>query len=491
MTPQLIPPGQFLLLAIFLWLSCCDIAFARRKAPTPTDLDKDQNPPWYEPSDFNMTFDDWERFINPPKNYNFLEDPAWYLIHSGYLLRDFSRQQEMMALYLANITADKTWYDFGTQYFKIIAPLTTEWYPIDSPEDGFPQNKQEDCVVSGKKLKNMYKEKVETHPHVDVPPGIMDCGGPMDSSAEVDEPRKGGSIFDPPKWLFRFPDQKYLAFPRDSITVRSMLGNLVSGTPVRHNGKFVLAVSEEVFLKSWHTILIAIGELAAFMIQINEKIANRVIKPRMWPPGMNPIVDLRPHQTRLFRREKIGYEDYFNMKFGGTLSQTLDHLEDPDWINLAAALYRAGEVGGIDLPVAYVNVVNIVYRGVLPLMMDMMADLAVKLNDLSEKYWERPEGEPIPEKYRGKPHLIYSWGFPRYLGFNPTGGTLRKWPEWSEFDYRIEPWPLTQEEIPEGLQKVMFESRIEEGFNFPNPFPWKGTVSQSTPQRSGSTIFLP
>ncbi|KAF3283857.1 hypothetical protein TWF970_001028 [Orbilia oligospora] len=158
----------FLLLALYLWLSCFDFVSARRK--TPTAAANQDNPPWYHPPDFYVTAQEWDDFIKPPKDHNYLEDPVWYIFHGGYILRDFSRQQEMLATILANYTGDNTWLDFRTQYFKIIAPLTTEWYPINSEVDGYPNYMQKECRVTRRKLKNSYKEKIETHLTIDIPP---------------------------------------------------------------------------------------------------------------------------------------------------------------------------------------------------------------------------------------------------------------------------------------------------------------------------------
>ncbi|KAK6506810.1 hypothetical protein TWF481_005270 [Arthrobotrys musiformis] len=483
----LIPTVRFLL-SLCIILSSSQTVFARRKAPTAAA--NQENPPWYHPPDFNLTVQEWEDFIKPPKNHNYLEDPVWYLFYSGYLLRDFSRQQELLATILANYTADRTWLEFRMQYFNIIAPLTTEWYPIDSGIDGYPKDMQKECRVAKRTLENSYKEKIDAHLTIDVPPGILDCGGSMDTSAERDDPRSGGSRFDPPGWLFRFPGQKYLPFPRDSITVRKMLKDLFSGTPKydKDKGELVVGVSQVEFLNNWRTIFGVIEQLGAFMIQVHEKIEQTELKA-LWPEGQNPIVDRRQRQTQIFQREKIGYEEYFDAKFGGTLSQTTERVEDPNWIQLAAILYRRSLAGATDIFVAYGNIVNIVYRGVLPFMMDMMADIAVKANDLAIEHAEWPEG--TPERASGKPHPLFSWGIPKFLDFHLMGGVLRRWPEWTEYGYRVEPWPLKKEELAEGVRKMVLESQIEESLNIHNPFPWRGTVRRSTDQRSESTVFLP
>ncbi|KAK6521704.1 hypothetical protein TWF506_001908 [Arthrobotrys conoides] len=485
-----VPSGQFLLLALYLWLSCLDFVSAIRKPPTAAA--NQENPPWYHPPDFYVTAKEWDDFTKPPKGDNYLEDPAWYLFHSGYILRDFSRQQERLATELANLTGDRTWIDLRTQYFNIIAPLTTEWYPIDSKIDGYPKDMQKECRVAGKTLKNSYKEKIEAHYMINVPPGIMDCGGSMDTSAERDDPRKGGSKFDPPESLFRFPGQKYRPYPRDSITVRGMLKNLFSGTPKtdKKTGEVMVGVSQVEFIKNWLLIFRVIEELEEFMTEVHEKIDETELKP-LWPEDKNPIVDKRPRQTRIFRREKIGYEEYFNSKFGGTLSQTTDRVTDSEWIILAAIMYRHTEKGAPDIFVVYGSLINIIYRGILPLMMDMMADISVKANDLAIEHAEWPEGMPIPEKYIGKTHPLLSWGFPKVWYFFIIGGVMRQWPEWTDGQYRVEPWPLKQEELAEGVRKMVLESQIEESLNFYNPFPWRGTVRRSTEDRSGSTVFLP
>ncbi|TGJ73112.1 hypothetical protein EYR41_000230 [Orbilia oligospora] len=337
-----VPSGQFLLLALYLWLSCFDFVSARRK--TPTAAANQDNPPWYHPPDFYVTAQECDDFIKPRKDHNYLEDPVWYIFHGGYILRDFSRQQEMLATILANYTGDNTWLDFRTQYFRIIAPLTMEWYPIGSEVDGYPKNMQNECRVARRKLKNSYKEKIETHLTIDIPPGIMDCGGSMDTSAERDGSRKGNSKLDPPEWLFQFPGQKHFPFPRDSISIRGMLKDLFNATPQidKNTGEVMVGVSQAE----------------------------------------------RQRQTRIFRREKIGYEEYFNLKFGGTLSETTDRVTDSEWINPAALMYSYLEKGAHDLLVTYGNIINIVYRGLLPLIMDMMADISVRENDLAVEHAE-------------------------------------------------------------------------------------------------------
>ncbi|KAF3096177.1 hypothetical protein TWF569_000376 [Orbilia oligospora] len=167
-----VPSGQFLLLALYLWLSCFDFVSARRK--TPTAAANQDNPPWYYPPDFYVTAQEWDDFIKPP-----------------------------------NYTGDNTWLDFRTQYFRIIAPLTTEWYPIDSEVDGYPKDTSD------------YRYSTWNY-------GLR---GSMDTSAERDGSRKGDSKLDPPEWLFQFPGQKHFPFPRDSISVRGMLKDLFNATP--------------------------------------------------------------------------------------------------------------------------------------------------------------------------------------------------------------------------------------------------------------------
>ncbi|KAF3296295.1 hypothetical protein TWF132_010894 [Orbilia oligospora] len=235
-----VPSGQFLLLALYLWLSCFDFVSARRK--TPTAAANQDNPPWYHPPDFYVTAQECDDFIKPRKDHNYLEDPVW-----------------------------------------IIAPLTMEWYPIDSEVDGYPKNMQNECRVARRKLKNSYKEKIETHLTIDIPPGIMDCGGSMDTSAERDGSRKGNSKLDPPEWLFQFPGQKHFPFPRDSISIRGMLKDLFNATPQidKNTGEVMVGVSQAEFVKDWDIIFQVIRQLGAFMKKVHEKIDERVFKTTM------------------------------------------------------------------------------------------------------------------------------------------------------------------------------------------------------------------
>ncbi|KAF3915655.1 hypothetical protein ABW21_db0209785 [Orbilia brochopaga] len=429
-------------------------------------------PDWYYATDLTLSSDEWTNFTTKAFSTDMLENPVWYLFHSGYLLREFSRQQERLATLLAVVTKKRQWGRFRTEFFQIIAPLTTEWYPLDAKEvkDGEPQAP---CTIFGVEVPNEYKENTRYHPDIDVPPGIMDCGGPLDTSAERDNPRAQRDQ-DP--------------FPRDYLSVQGILRGLFSAhVQESEDGQWRIFASQTGFLKAWLITRQTIERMTPFAESVFEYIG--AIPPDLSRlPDETPLVDERPRQTRLFPREKIGYQAYYDEKFGGSFMATEELLPDPEWLEEAVIAYSGRHPGAPDVFILYAVIVNTIFRGILPFMMDLFADIAVKANDLAKPHAKYPSWI---DSSRLREHPLLTWAIPKYEGFNVPEDVLRVSPEWTEGVYRVEPWPVLEDELRDATNRMAVEKVLEQDLHVDSPWPWRGSIHRSTQVISGSKVFLP
>ncbi|EPS39321.1 hypothetical protein H072_6926 [Dactylellina haptotyla CBS 200.50] len=390
-----------------------------------------------------------------------------------------------MAFLLEELTNNTAWRYFRTEYFRLVVPLTTEWYPVDETVERSPEREGIDCLAFSKITPKGYQERLEYHSHIDVPPGIMDCGGSLDTSGERDNPRAGGRSKNLPKWVSDFSDPPNTLFPRDSISVRLILEQLFSVTPRMTESGPVVDVSQIGFLKAWYTTYNVWRRLNDFVIKIMGYMESIPVEP-LWPEGQNPIVDQRFRQTRIFRREVIGYEKYFNEKFGGALLSTTDLIADPEWVEEAVRMYAHRWNNAPDPFVLYRVMVMAVARGVLSLMMDMFADISVKANNMAMRYVDDATRSTDPQN---KLENTAKWAIPDHRRFNKEE-VLRSWPEWTNGVYEITAWPVPEEELADAVRRILVEKYIEERINADNPFPWRGSIRYFTEEISESEVYL-
>ncbi|KAK6541464.1 hypothetical protein TWF694_007274 [Orbilia ellipsospora] len=435
-------------------------------------------PHWRYPPDLIVNATSWENFIKPPQG-GMLEDPTWYLLYSGYLLREFSRMEENMAILLGDLTSTSIWGYYNKDYFRKISPLTTEWYVSGGKEINKKLGlaKKVPCIVDGEEQVNTYRERVKYHPFTDKEPGIMDCGGPLDTSAKRDNPRSGD-------------------FSLDKIAVRKILENLFSARYTIKDGNPVVELSQTGFLAAWKTVRTVFTSLSAFVPEIVE-YTQYMPDTEIWELNFDPNVDVRRRQTRLFEREVIGYEEYFDGKYGGMATWTSDLVADPNWMARVVDRYEKRLHDTSDPFALYGVIVTTVCHGILPLMLEMFADIATKANDMAR------ENANIETQYLNIQlqadlnwgtisNPVYYWGLPDAddaQGMDEA--TLKNWPEWANNRYMIEAWPVPETQLRDAIRKISAEKVMEEGINANNPFPWRGSVRFETMMMSDSEIYLP
>ncbi|KAF3913690.1 hypothetical protein AA313_de0202083 [Arthrobotrys entomopaga] len=435
-------------------------------------------PKWRYPPDLTVNASSWETFIKIPQG-GMLEDPAWYLLYSGYLLREFSRMEENMAVLLGDLTRTNIWGYYNKDYFRRIAPLTTEWYPTGGKNANKKLGlaKKVPCIVEGEERVTMYRERVKYHPFIDVEPGIMDCGGLLDTSDKRDNPRLGD-------------------FSQDKVAVRKILENMFSAGSSIRDGEPVVELSQTGFLESWKTIRTVFTKLSTFVPEV-VRYTETMPDTELWPEGFDPNPDVRPRQTRLFKREVVGYEDYFNDKYGGMATWTSDMVADSNWMERAVRRYENRRQGTSDPFALYAVILTTVCHGILPFVLEMFADIAAKANNMARPYANTKalnldidnQAEQIVDR---EINPVYYWGLPAADGLQGTDEeTLKSWPEWANNGYITEAWPVPETGLSDAVRKMALEKSLEEGLNSGNPFPWRGSVRYETMVMSDSDIYLP
>ncbi|KAF3908376.1 hypothetical protein AA313_de0209999 [Arthrobotrys entomopaga] len=337
------------------------------------------------------------------------ENPLWWIFQASGTLRNLCRDAEKLAQALYLLTEDIQWLVFRELFFQFIAPLMTEFLVVQQ------------TTSDGRKVSSYRQDEYHIRKGK-VPPGIMDKGGIFDTSFPRDDWKAQGESANP--------------FPRDTLTMKVLVKKLFQDTVEDFNGQQVVFASDDRFRKAWSTVWKVYMNLGSLVTEV----ANHV-DGKEWGPvskdAPKAVVDVRPRQTREFDRQKIGYEQYYRGKFGEALAA--HEAEDPDSKWLAGGFMgRAFKI--IDTPnmfVVYGVILNTIYRSVLPFMMDMFADIAVRMNDLARDSVSSFE---------------FNWGIPVVPGqqFSPLE-ILQKWPEWTEGNYRTDAWPIPQEYLDRAL----------------------------------------
>ncbi|KAK6346692.1 hypothetical protein TWF696_006810 [Orbilia brochopaga] len=352
-------------------------------------------PEWVQPvNTIIVEQQDWDGFAgNPTPGTKVLENPLWYIFQCGYILRAMSGDSDILAYQLSRVLEDNQMNAFRQEYFRTIAPLMTRflWTQMKRQSDG-------EWVWLWAQTK---------HDGDPLPTGIMDSGGILDTSFPRDDRAAQVDSLNP--------------FPRDTLTMKVLLKKLFQNTPEYQPRGPVVYVSDTNFLQAWHTVKQVIENLGPLVERVIEYC--NAFKWRQ-PAGEPQLaVSSLPRQTHVSNRQDIGYGNYLS-SFGMTSYENAS--EDNAWIENGVLGYKLG----LDVPnlyTVYASLVNSVYRGALPFIMDMFADLALRANDLGDQTIFGPEVD---------------FALPNFNDFTVTREELEKRPQWSEDRYRTEPWPL-------------------------------------------------
>ncbi|KAF3218878.1 hypothetical protein TWF191_008083 [Orbilia oligospora] len=364
-------------------------AFKDRYRDKASTLEVPEESEWAAPSDdIIVRKSDWDNFVTDLTT-DMLENPMWYLLRTSQLLRYFSRDVEAMAAGIYQNTKNETWLDFRDEYFDIISPLMTE-FTWEKPDP--------------KKPGNFYQAK---HRTPRAPSGLMDRAGIFDSS------------FPPDPWSSTLSDGTPNPYTHDAFALKIAVLKLFQPKSDDYDGQQVVSINDSRFDLLWTTVKQVYDRLALFTVKL-----AAVINAQEWKPGdpgaPTKKLDMRPRQTREYNRKEEGYKSYYK-KFSEEFD-AYDQEEDPSkW----AQSYWV--------------------FGVLALMMDMLADIALKANILARK--SVVSIDPL-------------WALPKDPNFEVDVSTLRQYPEWTGGAYMTWGYPIPEAILP--MFKPIFEKQKQQ-----------------------------
>ncbi|KAK6512970.1 hypothetical protein TWF506_009132 [Arthrobotrys conoides] len=394
-------------------------AFKQRYKDKASTLAVPEENEWAAPGeDIIVRKSAWDKFAtdlttDPPNN------PMWYLLRASHLLRYFSRDAEAMAHGIWQNTKNVKWLDFRDEYFEIISPLMTE-FTWEQPDP--------------KKSGNYFQAK---HRTPTAPPGLMDRAGIFDSS------------FSPDPWNSTLPNGSPNPYTRDTFALKVAVSKLFQPKPEEYDGQPVVFINDSRFDLLWTTVKQVYDRLEPFTKKLAEAVNKE--KWKLGDPGGSATkkLDMRPRQTREFQREKEGYESYYE-KFWEEFD-AYDEQQDPSkslqshWVFGLLMGHKLKYPNTTNVFVAYGILVTTVYHSVLALMMDMLADIALKANILARK--SLVSIDPL-------------WALPKDPDFEVDVSTLEKYPEWTEGVYMTWWYPIPEALFP--AVKPIFQKQREE-----------------------------
>ncbi|KAK6343502.1 hypothetical protein TWF730_011092 [Orbilia blumenaviensis] len=361
----------------------------------------------------------WDEF-STGLTTNMRENPMWYMLRAAHLLRYFSRDAEVMAQGIYQTTQNAKWLQFRDEYFEIIAPLMTE-FTWEQPDP--------------KKPGNFFQTKHQNLPTL--PRGLFDRAGLFDSS------------FAPDPFNDTLADGAPNTYPHDTIALKIALAKLFQPRTEDFDGQPLVTVSDTRFIYLWTTIKEAYDRLAP----LTKRLAKAVNKEKwkLGDPGgaATKKLDMRPRQTREYKRAEAGYENYYE-KFWEEFDAYDEH-EDPskwmqsEWVIGLLFGHRLNIPNTTNVFVAYGIMVTTVYHSVLALMMDMMADIALRANIVARS---------------SVASINPTWALPQSPEFSVSLATVEKYPEWTDGMYRTTGYPIPDQVLPMVLP--LFQQQREE-----------------------------
>ncbi|KAF3904789.1 hypothetical protein ABW20_dc0103358 [Dactylellina cionopaga] len=371
----------------------------------------------------------WDEFTKGLTT-NMPENPFWYIFHAAYLFRSLSYDIARLSIQLNTIKGDNKWINFRDRYFKITAPLMNEIRAVQEMRNGRPVR--------------VYKQL--SHIPAGTKPGVMDKGSIFDTTFLRDDHQAQEGNPNP--------------YPRDTLTMKVLLKKLFPDiTEEVYDGETLLFVDDTNFKLVWQSVKQVYDELGPLVTEV-VKYAEEL----WWLPNMQrPRIDVRPRQTREFKREDIGYKGYYE-KFSAPLEGHEQEDQDSDWIPAGIAGRAYSELlsqafGNVDdtesvgpnMYAAFALLYTTIYNSALPLMMDMFADISVRMNNLAMN--------------SAVSSLDLRWGIPSVPGFSPSKATLKNWPEWTEGKYMTVAWPIPPELLEAALPLLKEQRRMVNGMN--------------------------
>ncbi|EPS39419.1 hypothetical protein H072_6799 [Dactylellina haptotyla CBS 200.50] len=174
-----------------------------------------------------------------------------------------------------------------------------------------------------------------------------------------------------------------------------------------------ILLSDGFFLEAWEGVYRVMENLADFQEEVTPIIEG--LRLKYMPANYYWDVAFDPYPVGLWDREEIGYEEYWVSKYEpSTRSPGDDTRLGERWGG-----YNINDVDIAQMCASLLLQLDAMSRGVLPFMMDALADTALKANDLAKiSRWPRS-----------------NWALLDIPELAPSIELLREYPEWSEGVY--------------------------------------------------------
>ncbi|KAK6337576.1 hypothetical protein TWF730_002971 [Orbilia blumenaviensis] len=321
--------------------------------------------------------------------------PVWLLLKAVIRFLKLAVSLESTALLLQNALSERgepdavgVWDQYLGTFADVIEPLDNHlWDPDDPTANSQTAKNFVDDVVAriAPERQGMVTQMLVKSQST---PGLMNRGGTLDPG-KIPEP----TVLGMKVMLRRLFD--YNADP---------------------NGGNQIFLNSGPFLQVWELAYSIVTELSDFELRVGAMADP--IRLRFLPQDAGDgeiwrtVTDSYP--VGLYRRENIGYDGYFNSKYEGTTrAMGTDEELSERWGMETSDLDISNMVA------SYRNQLDGLIKGLLPAIMDALADIAVKAYDMGEK-----------SRLRSR-----NWPLLNIPGLDTSIELLKKYPEWSEGRY--------------------------------------------------------
>ncbi|KAK6355719.1 hypothetical protein TWF718_000112 [Orbilia javanica] len=321
--------------------------------------------------------------------------PVWYLLEAVIRFLGLSTSIESTGLLIQNTLYENgegdaidIWDQYLGAFSDTIEPLDNHlWDPKDPEVKSQTARSFVDDIVAKEapdKQERIFQMLLKSQ----LTPGLMNRGGTLDP----------GNVREP-----------------NLLSMKVLLRRLFDYT-VDPGHADEIFLNSGPFLQAWGLTYNIMAKLSSFETKagVLADAAREVFLPEdandeeVW----HPITD--PYPVGLYKRQDIGYDEYFNLKYEGTTRPMgSDEELSQRWGMEASHLEIANMIA------SYRNQLDGLIKGLFPFMMDMLADIGVKAHDLSKNSrWQRK-----------------NWPLLDIEGLDTSIELLRKYPEWSEGQY--------------------------------------------------------
>ncbi|KAK6530382.1 hypothetical protein TWF694_003737 [Orbilia ellipsospora] len=330
------------------------------------------------------------------------EGPIWYILVAARRVLQLSHSLTSTVILLQQALAERgeanveeVLDQFITRFSDLIGPLDNYLYRLPHHRTDYTQNPAAiNMKTEGNpQLKEAFAQMLTI---LEQTPGLLNRGGVLDP----------GSQGQPSSISTR-------------VTLRRMFDYDVGKTAT----DTAILLNDAYFLRAWETVYGVMQNLAQFEEQVTETMERLRLKylPNNAAAYRQPVFD--PYPVGLYDRKADGYGNYWLYKYElGTRSPGNDDQLGEMWGN-----YNVNNSTITDMCASYLIQLDSILRGVLPFMMDMFADIAVKANELANT-----------SEWRKK-----NWAVIKTPDLAPSIDFLKQYPEWSEDAYstQAQNWP--------------------------------------------------